>query len=107
MASEPCTVMILGRDLEIFCSAIMDGDAHVHGFSETVQINVNVGPVLDKLIPGRDPTSFKEFFSTTTQKKLLAPLRSILRGFRSIKVQGHVDKDLARTVQEEIKQDLR
>ncbi|KAF1918150.1 hypothetical protein BDU57DRAFT_586642 [Ampelomyces quisqualis] len=105
MISEPCTLLILCRDLDIFCNAIMDGDAHVRSFSETVRININVGPVLDNLVSGRDPTSFEEFFSTTNQKKLLAPLRSILRGFKSIKVQGHVDHDLARTVQMEIEQD--
>jgi hypothetical protein len=106
MITEACTLMILCRNLDIFCNAIMEGDVHVSGFSENVEINVNVGPVLDSLIPGRDPTSFGEFFSTTTQKKLLGPLRSILRGFKSIKVDGHVEQDLALTVQKEIRQDL-
>jgi hypothetical protein len=99
------TLMILHRDMDAFCHALMDGDAYSPGFTDAVQINITVAPILAVSRPTRHLPSFADFFSDTTQKTLLAPFRATLRGYKSVKIQGHVDQDLARAVEANINED--
>ncbi|EAT90819.1 hypothetical protein HBI56_216340 [Parastagonospora nodorum] len=103
--SQPCSVMILHRDMGWLCQALSDGDAHRKGFSLVVQISIDVAPALIEPLPIGHVTFLQDFFSETTQATLLAPFRTLLRGLQNIKVQGHVNEDLALAVQDEIKQD--
>jgi len=102
--SDPCSLMMLHRDMGWLCQALSDGDAHRKGFSLVVQISIHVAPALIEPLPIGHATFLQDFFSETTQATLLAPFRTLLRGLQNIKVQGHVNEDLARAVQEEIKQ---
>jgi hypothetical protein len=102
---NPCTLMILHRDMEVFCNAFTDGDARVRSFSKNVQISMVVAPILSELRLTRYSPSFEDYFSKTTQKTLLAPFRTILRGYKAVQIQGRVDHDLAIAVQEDINRD--
>jgi hypothetical protein len=101
----PCALMILHRDMDVFCNAFRDGDVHMPHYNENVQISMAMAPVLDEQQPQKYSPSFEDFFSLTTQKKLLAPLRTLLRGFKAVKIGGHVDRNLAIDVQNDMKQD--
>jgi hypothetical protein len=101
----PRTMMMLHRDMDSFCAALMDGDAFSPGFTAAVEITIKVGPILTGSQPERFAPSFADFFSDTTQKILLAPFRTILRGFKSVDIQGHFDEDIAIAAQEDIHQD--
>jgi hypothetical protein len=101
----PRTMMMLHQDMDSFCAALMDGDAFSPGFTASVEITIRVGPTLTGSQPERYAPSFADFFSDTTQKALLAPFRTILRGFKSVNIQGHVDEDIAISVREDIHQD--
>jgi hypothetical protein len=103
--AKACHLMVLHRDMDVFCSALMDGDAHCPGITKILQITMTVAPVLSERHPSRHSPLLIDFFSKQTQQTLLTPFRTTLRGFKSIKIQGHVDKGLARDVEDEIKQD--
>jgi hypothetical protein len=83
----PHDLIILHRDLDLFCRALADGDALFDQPST------------------RSTPSFDDFFSEATQKLLLAPFRTHLRGYTSVQITGHVSKILARTTREELQQD--
>jgi hypothetical protein len=42
----PRTMMMLHRDMDSFCAALMDGDAFRPGFTAAVEITIKVGPIL-------------------------------------------------------------
>jgi hypothetical protein len=102
--TEPCSFMLLGRDMDIFCDAMMDGDVYMPGFGTKIAIEIVVG--LDsslRSVPRRDPMT--GFFSDATQQRLLLPFRNRLRGFKKAKVRGRVSREIANTVEEDIAQD--
>jgi hypothetical protein len=72
------TMMILHRDMDAFCTALMDGGAFSPGFTAALQITMTVAPVLTGSQLKRYTPSFMDFFSNTIQKTLLAPFRTIL-----------------------------
>jgi hypothetical protein len=43
---DPCNVMLLHRDMDVFCSVLADGDARRPGFSENLQMSLTVAPIL-------------------------------------------------------------
>lgn len=92
---EPSNVMILHRDLEIFCRALGDIDSLFGGNSRDLKLSITIGPCLDVVRPGGGTATLCEFFSDKTQKTLLAPLENELRGYNRVKVAGHVDRDIA------------
>jgi hypothetical protein len=94
--------MILHRDMDTFCAALMDRDTFNPGFIAAVKISMTVAHILTGSQPTRYTPSFEDFFSNTTQKTLLAPFRTMLRGFKSVKIHGHVDEGLATAVQADI-----
>ena len=101
----PCTLMVLHRDVDVFCLALTDGDAHAPGFSENLQISMTVAPDLNEQKTSHNTPSLRDFFSESMQKRLLAPFRTRLRGYKAVKIQGYVDQALANTVREEMKLD--
>ncbi|KAF2250516.1 hypothetical protein BU26DRAFT_517348 [Trematosphaeria pertusa] len=100
----PCGLMILGRDVRLFCEAFTDGDNHMPGFSANLSLTITVGPAVAHPVP-RYKNTLTDFFGETTQKTLLHPFRSRLRGHKGICVTGCVSPDLAKAVQTEIAQD--
>lgn len=99
---DASTVMILHRDLDLFCQSLVDGDAYMSGFNEKLRLLIFMAPVLTA---HEASPSMREFFSLATQKVLLAPLQAELRGFKNVKIQGFVDKELSKVVQEHMSQD--
>ncbi|KAH7348202.1 hypothetical protein BKA66DRAFT_601376 [Pyrenochaeta sp. MPI-SDFR-AT-0127] len=102
---EPCTLIILHRDLSRFCQGLMDGDILARGFSNDLQISITVAPIMEEMSRTRNRSSFEDFFSEKTQKALLEPLRAQLRGYKAVKIHGYVDDDLLRAVHDEISQE--
>jgi hypothetical protein len=103
--AKACHLMVLHRDMDVFCSALMDGDAHCPGITQLFQITITVAPILSVRQPSKHSPLLNDFFSVETQKTLLAPFRTALRGFKSVKIEGHADRNLAREVEDEIAQD--
>ena len=101
---EPCTLMLLHRDVDRLCLALTNGDAHSSGFSVNLRISITVAPLLAYPLD-KQAASVKTFFSNTTQKALLAPLRTRLRGIKNVNIQGHIDQSVAREVLEDMAQD--
>lgn len=97
--------MVLHRDMDVFCEALADGDAHSPGYREDLQISMTVAPILNEpqFLESKPP--MREFFSETTQQILLAPFRAHLRGYKAVKIQGYVHKALTKAAQGDIKQD--
>jgi hypothetical protein len=104
--SRVYNVMVLHRDMDVFCSALMDGDVHCPGITRLLQITITVAPILSERQPSKHSPPLDDFFSVETQKSLLATFRTALRGFQYIRIEGHVEKSLARDVEGEIQQDL-
>ncbi|OAL55279.1 hypothetical protein IQ07DRAFT_498406 [Pyrenochaeta sp. DS3sAY3a] len=92
---QPCNLMILHRDLEIFCRALGDIDSHPGGNSRDLKLSITIGPCLDVVRPGGGTATLRDFFSDKTQKTLVAPLEKELRGYHRVEVSGHVDRDVA------------
>ncbi|KAI8943276.1 hypothetical protein NX059_001296 [Plenodomus lindquistii] len=90
---QPCTLMILHRDLDIFCLSLRDGD--IEGYTKNLRVSIRVAPVLGEARRTKHSPALQDYFSKTTQASLLAPLRAELRGIKTVKVNGHVDKALA------------
>jgi hypothetical protein len=97
--------MMLHRDMGWLCQALSYGDAHRKGFSLVVQISIHVAPALIEPLPIGHAPFLQDFFSEATQAILLAPFRLLPQGLQNIKAQGRINEDLARAVQDEIKQD--
>lgn len=104
--TETTSLMLLHRDMDVFCNALMDGDVHYPGITGFLKMSLTIAPVLGESQPSRYSTPLNACFSSKTQKKtMLAPFRTALRGFKSIKIGGYVDESLAREVEDEIRQD--
>lgn len=102
--TDPCNLMLLGRDMDRFCEVLMDGHVYVPGFGMHIAVKIAVAPgsILEPS-PYKEPVS--DFFSTTTQQALLKPFCDRLRGFKKVKVRGLVDKDVAKAAEEAMAQD--
>ncbi|KAF2871153.1 hypothetical protein BDV95DRAFT_521672 [Massariosphaeria phaeospora] len=101
---DPCTLMILHRDLGKLCLALADGDAFTRGFTKNLHVSITVAPVLAGP-PTKHAASLEDFFSEATQKALLAPFKARLRGYKNVEINGHVAQSLARDVRDEMAQD--
>ena len=101
--TDPCSLMLLGRDIDRFCETLMDGDVYVPGFGMHIAIKIAVAPgsILEPL-PYKEPVS--DFFSETTQQALLKPFCDRLRGFKKVKVRGLVDRDVAEAAEQAMAQ---
>ena len=102
---DACSLMVLFRDLDSLCQTLTDGDVHTQGFSKHLQISITVAPILTEQQPTKDTPSLTDFFSETTQTTLLAPFRAQLRGYKSVIIQGYVNRDLAEAVREDMGRD--
>ncbi|CAO2648304.1 Nn.00g075710.m01.CDS01 [Neocucurbitaria sp. VM-36] len=100
-----CHLMILYRDLDKFCEALTDGDAHTPGLSQALQISITVGSVLREMPRQRYTPSLESIFSEKTQETLLASFRNKLRGYKAVAINGHIGDDLAKTVRDEMAQE--
>jgi hypothetical protein len=93
------SVMLLPRDFPSFCETFDRG-----GFDRTTTIDVKVASLLDEpATPYKD--TFDAFISEETQRSLLAPFANYLRGFKDIRVHGHVSPQLAITTKESMRKD--
>lgn len=103
--TDPCSLMLLGRDMHMFCDILMDGDVSIPGFRTKVALKIAVAPGSIQI-----PSSFKEpvleFFSETTQQALLQPFCDRLRGFQKAKVCGLISPGLAKAVEEILASDV-
>ena len=102
---DPLHLWIRHHDLGTFCDALTDGDAMTPGFSGGLLLRISMAPILDHTRPTWYSSVSKDFFSEDTQKTLLAPFKKILRGYKLVKIHGHVNQDLARSVENEMAQD--
>lgn len=102
-STAPCSLMLLSRDMDDFCSVLVDGDVHIPDFGAKVAMLFTMAPNL----PER-PTSHKnpmsQFFSEKTQEVILRPFRTHLRGFKTVKVGGLVSRAIAAAVEDEMAQ---
>ncbi|KAF9700437.1 hypothetical protein EKO04_001964 [Ascochyta lentis] len=104
VSTDNCDFMLLSRDMDVFCDTLADGDVHIPRFGLKVAIKIAVAPGREQSTPAyKDPIS--DFFSEKTQKVLLQPFRTRLRGFKKVKVRGLVSREIAEAVEEEIAQD--
>jgi hypothetical protein len=103
LVTDPCSLMLLGRDMDRFCDVLMDGDVYVPGFGMHIAIKIAVAPgsILEPS-PYKEPIS--DFFSETTQQALLKPFCDRLRGFKKVKVRGLVSKDIAEAAEQAMAQ---
>ncbi|KAI1433531.1 hypothetical protein GGR50DRAFT_668059 [Xylaria sp. CBS 124048] len=92
----PHHIMILQRDLDLFCQALaVWGNAHLGARSKHCVTLHN--PFAN--------TSSPNYLSLKKQAGLLQPYRKHLRGFTSFEVVGNVDSSLAEAVAREMRQD--
>lgn len=101
---DPCSLMLLGRDMDVLCDVLMDGDIYIPGFGMEISLKLTIAPGAT-LEPSPYKDTLTDFFSETTQTALLHPFRSRLRGFKKIKIRGLVDRPLAHAAEQDIAQD--
>jgi hypothetical protein len=99
------TFMMRHRYMDKFCRALMDAYTSDPRFGENVQISIRMAPALDVVPQSMHSASFDAFFSDNVQRMILEPCKMILRGFRSLEMQDHIDEVLALAVQDDIMQD--
>lgn len=100
---DPFVLVILNRDVPDFCRGLMEtGNLIMKDFDKHLKMTVNVAPKAFKSPASRRyRTPFDSFFTETTQKNLLRPFRTKLRGFTNVLVTGAVTPDLAAAVHDE------
>ncbi|KAF1961282.1 hypothetical protein CC80DRAFT_577609 [Byssothecium circinans] len=98
---EPCTLMILARDLTRMCDTLTDADMIVKDFCTNLVLSMKMAPVLSEP-RSRYKDSLTPFFTDETQEGLLQPFREKLRGVKNVRINGFVLKELAKSVQEEM-----
>lgn len=99
---EASSLMMLHRDMDRFCKGLQDGDLHVSGFSQTLRLSIMMAPVIYSVQRIEFAPDFDGCFSVGTQELLLAPFGTLLRGYKTVKINGHVDQILARNVCKDI-----
>lgn len=103
MSTEPCHLMMLSRDIGVCCEILADGDLHIPNFGSNVAVKIVVAPGRE-MTPPPYRESLLDILSEKTQEVLLQPFRA-LRGFKRIKVRGHVSRAIAQAVEDETAQD--
>ncbi|KAL6154480.1 hypothetical protein ACJQWK_01797 [Exserohilum turcicum] len=92
--------MMLACDLGIFCKSISFALQALPAYKSGGKLEIDVGPVCAQ--PSvRYKDDLTDFFSDTTQKVLLNPLRT-LRNHKIVEVRGSVSKELAAAVKKEM-----
>lgn len=102
---EPSTLMLLGRDMDLFCDILMDGETYIPGFGSKILLKIAVAPG-SILLPSPYKDSATEFFTEITQQNLLQPSRNRLRGFEKTKVRGLVSRTIAEAAEKDIRHDV-
>ena len=96
--------MLLGREMEVFCDILMDGDIYILGFGTKLLLKTAEAPA-GFLVSSSYKDAMSNFFSEKTQRVLLHPFRRRLRGFKKVKVRGLVSRDIADAIEQELAQD--
>jgi hypothetical protein len=104
-STTPCSLMMLGRDMDVFCDILADGNVHIPSFGTKVSLQITVAPNISQALPAHKE-SILPFFSEKTQELLLQPFRTRLRDFKNVKVAGQVSPSIAAAAEEEIAQDF-
>ncbi|KAI3324163.1 hypothetical protein HD806DRAFT_494284 [Xylariaceae sp. AK1471] len=89
-------MMILRRDLDLFCQALAGGG--ITNFGKHSKHCVTIHNLFAR-------TSTHNYLDLKNQERLLQPYRKHLRGFTSFKVVGNVKPSLAAAVAQEVKQE--
>ncbi len=101
---EPCSLMFLGREMDVFCDILMDWYTTLPGFGNDIRMKIAVAPG-SILTRSSYKSPMSDFFSEATQRALLQPFRSRLRGFKRTKVRGLVSRKIAEATEMELAQD--
>jgi hypothetical protein len=96
-------MMILGRDLDLFCKALLQAEHVCPGFAKLAKIVIAVAPLLDHQRP-RYQDDTRDLFSETTQKTLLAPFHQ-LSGLKNVQIHGPVLPKLAKEIKDTMGRD--
>lgn len=94
----PQSFMILHRDLDDFCMALMSGDGMFRGFSSIVNLKITLGPNFDTTSRG-----LEGFFTHATQRGLLKPFQQLF-GIEAITIDGQVSDETSKSVKQRISQ---
>lgn len=92
-------MMILQRDLDLFCQGLQRAEIGVPRFCSRTEHRITIHDPFKK-------TSSPDFMNFKNQERLLKPYRDHLRGFVSVRVIGKVvSKKLAKAVESEVKEE--
>jgi len=92
---EPCSVIMLFRDVKLLCEAIKGGDDRLEDYKSLVTLNFELAPVLKRpTYQLEGPTAY--FSSTKTQEELLEPFRQSFRDMPRVIIGGTVEESLAK-----------
>ncbi|CAN9097534.1 unnamed protein product [Alternaria alternata] len=100
----PCNIIMLFRDLELLCQAIMRGDDLLEDHMDVVLISIELGPAA--IVPPYQteaPTTY--FSSTKVQKELLEPFRRRIRDVPNVDISGIVDESLVQPALKDLARD--
>ncbi|ORY64465.1 uncharacterized protein BCR38DRAFT_298272, partial [Pseudomassariella vexata] len=93
-------LMILGRDLDLFCQGLARATIITPKFSTRTRHAITIHKYPFETI------SKTSFLDLETQKKLLHPYRQHLHGFSSFKIGGYVSPQLAQAVVAQVNEEL-
>ena len=97
-ASQPASVVILGRELLNFCGSFEMAKTVVPGLAKNATFVITVAPMLAHKRPWYQDY-LTDFFSEATQRDLLLALTG-LRDFKDVEVHGAFLPDVATTLKE-------
>lgn len=90
--------MLLARDMERFCQALIEVDARSVGITKNLEMTITIGP--------HDRSSSPKPHTDKIQQSILQPFRKMLRGLKDVEIRGRVSPELADMAKNEILADL-
>jgi hypothetical protein len=99
----PCNIIMLFRDLELLCQAIMRGDDLLEDHMKVVLISIELGPAA--IVPPYQTEAPTTYFSSTKVQELLEPFRRRIRDMPRVDIGGIVDESLVQSTLKDLARD--
>ncbi|KAF2649641.1 hypothetical protein K491DRAFT_668576 [Lophiostoma macrostomum CBS 122681] len=93
-STAPTRILILARDLEIFCSDLADFGLHCEDLVRW-DLSLILG---SSMRPSSGPDPLTNFYTSKVQRELLEPFLTFVRGFKNVHIHGNVDQELRTSV---------
>lgn len=102
---KPCNVIVLFRDLDLLCKAIMKGDDQIQNYKQNLSLKIYVGLAVQSPPFQIDPP-VEYFLSDAVLEALVAPFRTHIRELPQTLFSGVITQALIDASMKDFSQDL-